>query len=140
MTSPNASRHQRQQGFTLLEVMLVLLLMGLAVSYVVFNAFGVSQSDQLKQEVQRMQVLIDMASDFAILNQQQLGVRIEQDPSRYYFVHLNEEDEWQRLETEEIYQEHELPEAFTFNLSLDDLPWDTEDQLFDRKLFDEQKH
>lgn len=125
------------RGFTLLEVMLVLLLMGLAAGYVMFNAFGASQSDLLKAQAKRVQVIVDMASDFAVLNQQQLGLRIEEADREYYFVYLDDEDEWQRLEGEEIYEPHELPEPFSFTLNLDDLPWDVEDRLFDRDLFDE---
>ena len=67
----------KKAGFTLLEVMLVLLLMGLAAGYVMFNAFGASKSDLLKSQAQRLQVIVDMASDFAVLNQQQLGVRCD---------------------------------------------------------------
>lgn len=125
------------RGFTLLEVMLVLLLMGLAAGYVMFNAFGASQSDLLKEQAKRVQVIVDMASDFAVLNQQQLGLRIEEPDQEYYFVYLDDEDEWQRLEGEEIYEPHTLPEQFSFTLNLDDLPWDVEDRLFDRDLFDE---
>ncbi|WP_412723591.1 type II secretion system minor pseudopilin GspH [Alteromonas sp. D210916BOD_24] len=126
-------------GFTLLEVMLVLLLMGLAAGYVTFNAFGASQSDLLKNQAKRLQVIVDMASDYAVLNQQQLGLRIEQDKNEYYFVFLNEdEDEWQRIEGEKMYSSYTLPSPFTLSLNLDDLPWDNEDQLFDRELFDEE--
>nr|WP_268245069.1 type II secretion system minor pseudopilin GspH [Alteromonas halophila] len=124
-------------GFTLLEVMLVLLLMGLAAGYVVFNAFGTSQSDLLKSQASRLQVLTDMASDYAVLNQLQLGVRIEEQDNTYFFVYLDEDDEWQRIEDEDIYASHTLPEPFTFTLNLDDLPWEQEDRLFDRELFDE---
>lgn len=60
----------KKAGFTLLEVMLVLLLMGLAAGYVMFNAFGASKSDLLKTQAQRLQVIVDMASDFAVLNQE----------------------------------------------------------------------
>ncbi|OJF69800.1 type II secretion system protein GspH [Alteromonas sp. V450] len=129
--------HQKQRGFTLLEVMLVLLLMGLAAGYVMFNAFGASKSDLLKSQAQRMQVLVDMASDYAVLNQQQLGIRIEEEKSEYYFVYLDEDDEWQRIEGEKMYGTHTLPAFFTLTLNLDDLPWDVEDRLFDRSLFDE---
>ncbi len=129
--------HQKQRGFTLLEVMLVLLLMGLAAGYVMFNAFGASKSDLLKSQAQRMQVLVDMASDYAVLNQQQLGIRIEEERSEYYFVYLDEDDEWQRIEGEKMYGTHPLPAFFTLTLNLDDLPWDVEDRLFDRSLFDE---
>lgn len=130
-------RPSRTHGFTLLEVMLVLLLMGLAAGYVVFNAFGASKADLLKSQASRLQVLTDMASDYAVLNQQQLGLRVEEKDNEYVFVYLDEEDEWQRIEDEEIYKPHTLPEPFTFTLNLDNLPWDGEDRLFDREIFDE---
>ena len=125
------------RGFTLLDVMLVLLLMGLAAGYVMFNAFGASKSDLLKSQAQRLQVIVDMASDYAVLNQQQLGIRVEQAENSYYFVYLDDEDEWQRVEDEKMYAPYTLPEPFTLTLNLDDLPWDEEDSLFDRDLFDE---
>ena len=121
----------------MLEVMLVLLLMGLAAGYVMFNAFGASKSDLLKSQAQRLQVIVDMASDYAVLNQQQLGIRVEQAENSYYFVYLDDEDEWQRVEDEKMYAPYTLPEPFTLTLNLDDLPWDEEDSLFDRDLFDE---
>ena len=77
------STHSKKAGFTLLEVMLVLLLIGLAAGFVMFNAFGASKSDLLKSQAQRLQVIVDMASDFAVLNQQQLGVRFEQQKNEY---------------------------------------------------------
>ena len=98
--------HNKHTGFTLLEVMLVLLLMGLAAGYVMFNAFGASKADLLKSQAQRLQVLVDMASDYAVLNQQQLGIRIEQKDNEYYFVFLDENDEWQRIEGEKYYEPH----------------------------------
>lgn len=117
--------------------MVVLLLIGLAAGYVMYNAFGSSQADLLKSQAQRLQVLTDMASDYAVLNQRQLGIRFEHDKHEYYFVYLDDEDKWQRLDDEEMYATHTLPEPFTFTLNLDDLPWDVEDRLFDRDLFDE---
>ncbi|RDV24921.1 type II secretion system protein GspH [Alteromonas aestuariivivens] len=116
--------------------MLVLLLMGLAAGYVVFNAFGVSQVDQLEQQARRLQVIVDMASDYAVLNQRELGLRFEEKDNSYFFVYLDEDDKWQRVE-DELYQAQTLPEPFTFTLNLDDLPWEEEEQLFDRELFDE---
>ena len=49
----SGSTYKHNIGFTLLEVMLVLLLMGLAAGYVMFNAFGASKSDLLKSQAQR---------------------------------------------------------------------------------------
>lgn len=125
------------KGFTLLEIMLVLLLMGLMMSYVLMNSFSVSQSDRLKEQATRLQVILDMASDYAVLNQLQLGLRIEETDRLYYFVALDEDDNWQRVEGNKLYQEHVLPEGFSFILELEDLPWESGERLFDRELFDE---
>lgn len=126
----------RQRGFTLLEVMLVLLLMGLAAGYVIFNAFATDPAEQLEREARRMQVVVDMASDFAVLNQQQLGIYIDEENRTYHFMQLNEEDEWQFIEGNPLYKPITLTEPFFFTLNLDDLPWQSEDRLFDREMFD----
>ncbi|WP_083271779.1 type II secretion system minor pseudopilin GspH [Alteromonas lipolytica] len=127
---------RRQRGFTLLEVMLVLLLMGLAAGYVIFNAFSSDLSEQLEREARRLQVVIDMASDYAVLNQRQLGVFIDQENRTYSFMQLSEDDEWQFIEDNPLYEPVTLTEPFFFTLNLDDLPWQNEDRLFDREMFD----
>ena len=133
----NQRRSYRHSGFTLLEIMIVLLLMGLAAGYVLFNAFSVSQSDRLKEQVQRLQVVFAMASDFAILNQQQLGLYIDEKKSQYHFVFLDEEQQWQLIEGNPLFVEQQLPELFSVELELEDLPWEQEDSLFDAGIFDE---
>lgn len=117
--------------------MIVLLLMGLAAGYVLFNAFSASQADRLREQVQRLQVVFDMASDFAILNQQQLGLYIDEENAKYHFVFLDDEQEWQLVENNPLFAEQQLPELFSMELELDDLPWEQEDSLFDRGIFDE---
>lgn len=128
----------RQRGFTLLEVMLVLVLMGLAVSYVVYNAFGSSHAEDLDRQTKRFQVVVDMASDFAVLNQQELGLRIDEKKNLYFFMLLGEDEEWLPLEDNKVFASHELPEQFKVELELDDLPWVEEDSLFEQGIFDEQ--
>jgi general secretion pathway protein H len=124
-------------GFTLLEVMLVLLIMGLATGAVVLSYSGENSQDLLKKQTQRLQVVFNMASDYAVLNQRQLGLRVEDDDN-YYFMYLDEEQEWQKLEHDQTFSEHQLPELFSLQLSLTDLPWETEDSLFSSGVFDEE--
>ena len=133
-----ASTLRRPLGFTLLEVMLVLVIMGLAVSFVTFTAFGNSSAEDLEKQAKRFQVVFDMASDFAVLNQQQLGLRVDRKKNQYLFMILDDEQKWQILEGEELFASYELPEQFTFELELDDLPWVEEDSLFDEGVFDER--
>lgn len=125
------------RGFTLLEVMLVLVVMGLAVSYVVVTANTNSQEDELERQAKRFQVVFDMAADFAILNQQQMGVRIDLKDNQYSFMLLDEEQLWQPFEGDKVFDPYTLPDNFTMTLTLDNLPWIEEDSLFDGGVFDE---
>ncbi|MFT2092226.1 type II secretion system minor pseudopilin GspH [Paraglaciecola sp. 2405UD69-4] len=129
---------QKQTGFTLIEVMLVLLIMGLAVGAVVLNYSGESAQDRLKKQAQRLQVVFNMAADFAVLNQRQLGLRVEEDENTYYFMYLDQEQTWQKIEEDRALGDHILPEEFSLELSLTDLPWDTSSSLFSNdELFEE---
>lgn len=133
-------RGRRQSGFTLLEVMLVLLLMGLVVGTVSFTSLSSSKESELEEQARRFQVIINMASDYAVLNQLQIGLRIESAETEehgYYFVTLDEEQKWQRFEPEKLFSPVQLDEAFFLELQLEDLPWQQEDSLFDNRLFDE---
>lgn len=124
-------------GFTLIEVMVVLAIMGIAAGVVIFNSFGVSQGEKLENQAKRFQVIVDMASDFAVLNQKELGIRIEPKNSEYYFMLMDEDQNWQLLDTEKVFESYQLPEPFTLELELDDLPWLEEDNLFSDGIFDE---
>lgn len=133
-------RGRRQSGFTLLEVMLVLLLMGLVVGTVSFTSLSSSKEAELEEQARRFQVVVDMVSDYAVLNQLQIGLRIETaetEDNGYYFVTLDEEQQWQRFEPERLFTPVQLEEAFFLELQLEDLPWQQEDSLFDNRLFDE---
>lgn len=125
-------------GFTLIEVMLVLLIMGLAMGAVVLSYSGESGQDLLKKQTQRLQVVFNMASDYAVLNQRQLGLRVEDDDKSYYFMYLDEEQEWQKLELDKTFAEHTLPDLFSLELFLTDLPWETEESLFSSGIFDDE--
>jgi general secretion pathway protein H len=130
--------HTKHTGFTLIEVMVVLLIMGLATGAVMLNYSGENAQELLKKQTQRLQVVFNMASDYAVLNQRQLGLRVEDKDNTYYFMHLDEEQEWQKLELDTTFGEHQLPELFNLELSLTDLPWEVEESLFSSGLFDEE--
>jgi general secretion pathway protein H len=127
-----------QTGFTLIEVMLVLALMGLMISVVSYTALGTNNYDKVNQQAKRFQVVFDMASDYAILNQVQLGIRIDEEENTYTYVALDDDDDWVELAGQKLFESYQLPEDMTLQLFLDDLPWQQEERLFDRSLFDEE--
>jgi general secretion pathway protein H len=99
---------------------------------------GASHLDDVKKQSQRFEVVFNMASDFAVLNQQTLGLRVEADKNTYHFLRLDDEQQWQLLTEDSTFAEFTLPEEMILALKLDDLPWDTDDNLFDNKVFDEE--
>jgi len=127
-----------QKGFTLLEIMLVLALMGIAISIISFTNNGQAPDKQLEQESKRLQVVFDMASDYAVLNQLQMGLLVDQEKSIYTFVHLDEDNKWTVIEGQKLFEEYQLPEEFTLAIELDGLPWQSDDSLFDQEVFDEE--
>ncbi|WJG09299.1 type II secretion system minor pseudopilin GspH [Aliiglaciecola sp. LCG003] len=127
----------QQRGFTLIEIMAVLAIMGLVVSLVTFRNFGTSAAEDLDKQAKRFQVVVDMASDFAVLNQQELGIRIEPKTNEYLFMWLDDEQNWQLLEGEKVFSAYQLPEKFKLELELEDLPWVEEDNLFSDGVFNE---
>jgi general secretion pathway protein H len=105
---------------------------------VVLNFTGQNNADALKKQTQRLEVVFNMASDYAVLNQRQLGLRVEEKTNSYFFMLLDENQEWVKLNLDTTFEEHELPELFTLELSLTDLPWDAEESLFSTEVFDEK--
>lgn len=126
------------RGFSLIEIMVVLLMIGIAVSVVTLNFSGPDLDKQLLKKAQRFQIVFDMASDYAVMNQLQMGLRVEQEKNQYYFMYLNDEDKWRPITNEELFSEHQLDEEYSLELELDDLPWVEDDSLFDNDIFDEQ--
>ena len=116
----------------------MLFIMGIAVSTVLLNVVGQNQEELLKKQVQRFEVVFNMASDFAILNQQQLGMYVDQEKNTYEFLILDDEQKWQKLDLDDVFSDFTLPEEFAFELQLNDLPWETDGSLFDEATFDEE--
>jgi general secretion pathway protein H len=138
LTKARINVRKQQTGFTLIEIMLVLALMGLMISVVSYTALGTDNYDKVDQQAKRFQVVFDMASDYAILNQLQLGIRIDEKENTYTYVALNDEDDWVELSGQKLFEPHQLPKNMTLQLFLDNLPWQQEEQLFTGSLFDEE--
>ncbi|MGL5422658.1 type II secretion system minor pseudopilin GspH [Serratia fonticola] len=68
----------RQRGFTLLEMMLVVLLIGSAASLVIMS-FPAMQQNNPQLQLKRFQAQLAFAMDAAVQNDQLLGIRVRPD-------------------------------------------------------------
>ena len=96
MTHNLAYQGQRkQQGFTLIELMLVALLMGLAATTVLLTMDSNGPEKKLKRSAYKMAALTELALDQAVLSGRDFGMVISD--SEYHFVELVE-TRWQAVD------------------------------------------
>lgn len=89
----NRARHvNRSGGFTLLEVLVVMLLMGLLIGMVSFVPLGTS-SQQARREAERFATLVELLRQQAVERNQIYGVQI--DAQRYAVQMLDGDGHWQ---------------------------------------------
>ena len=110
-----------KNGFTLVEVMLVMLLIGLLATTVVMNFSGESREERLEKEAERFQQVFQFVAETAMLKQQEWGLYIKED--RYGFLYYsNEDNKWAAADEPAGVREHKLPEGVVLSLELEGLP------------------
>jgi general secretion pathway protein H len=122
-----------KNGFTLIEVMLVIVLVGLMVSVIQFSATGDKAEETLELSSKRFAGIFNIAAEYGMLNNIELGVMI--DKNGYQFLGYDG-DKWSDVSENELFSRYKLPEGVELVLELDDLPIE-EPQLFDTKVFNE---
>ncbi|MEE1675165.1 type II secretion system minor pseudopilin GspH [Agarivorans aestuarii] len=105
----------RQQGFTLLEVILVLLLMSMGIYSVVMSVSGSSEQKIVEQQAKRLAALIQYAQEQALLTGYDYG--IYSDAEKYQFVRM-EKQRWVKL-NDRIFKEKVFEEPYFLELSLE---------------------
>lgn len=89
---------QCARGFTLLELLVVLVIVGIAMGAVAFNAMP-DERQQLHNEAQRIALLMQMARDEAIVRNRPLA--FESDVNGYQFL-VRDQTQWARLDDDEM--------------------------------------
>lgn len=89
-------KYSRQQGFTLLELLVVMVIAGIMLGVVSFNAMP-DQRQRLQKDAQRIALLMQLARDEAIVRNLPIAFEAEQD--RYRFL-IRNGNTWKPLEDE----------------------------------------
>jgi general secretion pathway protein H len=128
---PNKTKHKN--GFTLIEVMLVIVLVGLMVSVIQFSASGDKAEETLDMSSKRFAGVFNVAAEYGMLNNIELGLMVDKNGYQYL---VYEDEKWTDVSENELFSRYELPEGVELVLQLDDLPIE-EPQLFDTNAFNE---
>lgn len=108
----------RHKGFTLIEVTVVLVIIGVLVSFVVLALGDGGKRDRLREEGRRLAALIELASDQAVLEGRVWGLHVAADGYLFMVLH---EGRWQEAASGDLFRARQLEAGFTLDLRMDDV-------------------
>lgn len=113
-----ASVPATQRGFTLLELMVVVIIIGVMTTFAVLS-LGNSAARRVDEEAYRFASLIRLAADEAVLQGREIGIEIKRDG--YVFHQFDDQfRQWVPMATNLVYRSRTLTEGMTIDLRLDD--------------------
>lgn len=115
----NAQRRLVQNGFTLIELIVVIVIVAILFTYTTLAIRGNSPADAIKEEARRLERLIELALEESILRGDEYGIEIFIDG--YRFLSLIDE-QWQPITQDAILRERELPGDMEIETHLEDSP------------------
>ena len=97
----------RGGGFTLVEIMVVLVIIGVTLGLASLNAIPSPRQD-LQKEAQRIALLLQLARDEAIVRNR--PVAFEATPDRYHFL-VRTETRWEPIANDDLLRERDFTNA-----------------------------
>ena len=113
------SRQRCQKGFTLLELLVVIVILGVVAATAVFSIGTLGRDDRLQEEALRLTTLLRLASEEALLTGRDIGLYLEEDNYRF-LLYSRETVQWLVLEGDDIFRPWKLPEEVYFSVAVED--------------------
>ena len=121
------------RGFTLIEVLVVLVVVGILYSIVILSLNVVGDDRELQREARRMSSLIELAGDEAELQGRDFGIEFMR--QGYRFVEYDPLFErWGEIIGDDILRSRQLPEEFELKLYIEDRSIQLAEQAADTGL------
>ena len=111
------------QGFTLIEVLVVIVIISIILGLAVININPSSPTEKLQTEAARLARLIELAGEEAVLSSQHIGIQLSDNGYRFMVYRDND---WKELE-DKFLKSYHLPEEIEFTLLMEEVKIDTGD-------------
>ncbi len=99
--------HNKINGFTLIEIMVVIVIISVILSFAMLSVGDGGQARKLEQESQRLASLLTLASQEAIMQSKEMGISFNQNGYSFYVLR---EHKWQILTVRnDIFRSRILP-------------------------------
>ncbi len=116
-------------GFTLLELMVVVVLMGIILTFVVRSVGDGGRRDRIQLEAQRITALVELVGEEAMLKSALIGLRFVE--HGYEFMRYSEQ-QWQTVDDDGLLKPRQLDAAMEIQLQVEGLRVElTEVERFD---------
>ncbi|HYW03036.1 MAG TPA: type II secretion system minor pseudopilin GspH [Gammaproteobacteria bacterium] len=107
-----------QRGFTLIEILVVMVIIAIITTVAVLSLGNGNRDRLVKQEAQRLTAVLDVASQDAVIQSTQYGLRVAGDG--YGFLELHDQ-KWRPVSGEAALAHHSLPGGVRMDLSVEGL-------------------
>jgi len=105
-------------GFTLVEILVVVVIMAIVIAMAVLSIGATGRDQQLDRESMRIEGLLSLLHDRALIEGRDFGMRIE--PTAYEFVFYDTRlARWTHFDQEREFRHRVLPAGMSFRLQLD---------------------
>jgi type II secretion system protein H len=122
-------RASMQKGFTLIEMMVVVIILSILSSAALLNMNFDNQAKQLEEHAFRLAALIELASDEAIYLQKELGLRFDPEGFGFYELQKNVQQAekktsqsdkpfWQAISEDKRLRHRKLPDYIDVDLEI----------------------
>jgi general secretion pathway protein H len=106
------------RGFTLIEITIVMVIIAILAGLITLSIGNRSADEHLQMEAQRLQQLVDLASEQAQLRSQQIG--LELGAHEYRFLLLGKDRKWTVYTSDGSLRPRKLPAGYRIAIRVDD--------------------
>ena len=132
----SATQHNFQRGFTLLEIMLVIVVIAMAsVGVMMAMPQHINESNNVDWQAQRFSTQLQFAEDEALISGKELALVFEEDSYRFAFYDYTTK-KWLAVDSNQLGKRVEIPDSLTFEYELLGSVWDEIESQNDDSFID----